>query len=717
MKYFRKDILIVAAGTAVITAFAYLYYKDITTKVQAGSREVIGTITYKRKIAERKYTGQVIWEDLDNDVPVYNNDSIRTADQSEAIVHLNDKTEIKLNENSMILLSLDKNQFNIEFNQGSISTSREDTTGNIKDLNIKSGNTNVSIKNSNVKLSQNKAGDLNLSVAKGKANINTGKGEETLGTDQSVVIDNKSGSTSKIDTGIELISPAGDSYHLTASGKKKMDFSWKNPEGKYIVYFELSANELFNGINNKKPVKNNNFSAELDKGIYYWRVRALQRGTKKQKFSESRRFTVLWDEPVIAISPANRETIGYKTILPVVNFKWTKSEVASGYRFILAGDPEMNNIIKTVETVQNSIVLDTLNKGSYYWKIEKITGLKDIPELSPGNVFEFKISEKEIIGPPELIFPGNAKQFSKLLLEKQSITFTWKNNPDIKEYLFSAAKDDRFENIIHEEISKVNFVNLEKKLQTGNYYWRVTARLGDNETVPSATRTFSVIDMEEIRLIIPEKNAVLAPEEDEKTAAVRFSWKGSEIKGKYKLQISKSEDFSSLYNETIVRFPSSSAALQINPGTYYWKVSLLDEEETILASSPSLSFSVEDYLKKPAATSPLNGWVVNMSNKDILTLNWNKVEGANLYRISLYQDIKGKDHLIAEISDNITSYKITDLQKLDESAYYWTLQAFETGKNKNEIKRKSRIVKNNFKITLGKPVDKVNVNSLKIENL
>jgi hypothetical protein len=717
MKYFRKDFLIVAAGTAVITTFAFLYYKDITKKVQAGSSEIIGTITYKRKIAERKYTGQVIWEGLEYNIPVYNNDSIRTADQSEAVVELKDGTEIKLNENSMILLSLDKNQFNIEFNQGSISTSRGDASGNIKDLNIKSGNTNVSIKNSNVKLSQNKAGDLNLSVAKGNASISTGKGEETLGTDQAVVIDNKSGSTVKLDTGIELITPEEDSYHLTVSGKKKIDFSWKNPVGKYIVNFELSDNELFSRIINKKIVKYNNFSAELNKGIYYWRIRALQEGTKKQKLSESRRFTVLWDEPVLAISPANREIIGYKNALPVVNFKWTKSEIASGYKYTLATDPAMNNILMTLETVQNSLVLDTLNKGSYYWRIEKITGLKNIPELAPGSVFEFSINEKEIIGPPELIFPGYAKQFSKLLLEKQSITFTWKNNPDIKDYLFSVAKDDRFENIIHNEVSKVNFVSLDKILQTGNYFWRVTGRIGENESIPSETRTFSVIDMEEIRLIIPEKNAVLEPEEDEKSAVVRFSWKGSEIKGKYKLQISGSEDFSSLYNETIVRFPSSSAVIQVNPGRYYWKVSLLDEEETILASSPSITFLVEDYLDKPSPASPQNGGIVNMSSKDILTLTWNKVPGANLYRMSLYQDIKGKDYLIAEISDNITSYKITDLKKLDESSYYWTLQALETGKSKNDIKRKSRIVKNNFKITLGTPVDKVNVNSLKIENL
>ncbi len=718
MKYLRKDYLIIIAGTAVITSFSILYYRDITTKVQAGSSEVVGTIKYKRKTAERKYTGQVIWEGLEYDIPVYNNDSIRTADQSEALVRLKDGTEIKLNENSMILLSLNKNQVNIEFDRGSISTSSSETAGNNKDLNIKSGAASVSIKKGDVKLSQNKTGDLSLSVAKGNANINTAKGSETLDTDHSVVIEKNSGNAKKVEHDIELINPDHDSYYVTASGKKKIDFSWQKIEGQNIIIFEVSRDESFKNIIKKNELKANAFSTELEKGIYYWRIRAVQRKTKKHKFSEARRFTVLWDEPVFAIYPANKGIVAYKTTLPVINFKWTKSEIASGYKFILAGDPSMNNIIKTYDTTQNTLVMDTLTKGVYYWKIEKITGLKDIPEIEPGVVFEFSIDEREIIAPPELIFPSNAKQFSKLLLEKQAITFTWKNNPEIREYVFSAAKDDQFENIVHEEASKVNFLRFEKELPTGNYYWRVAGKLKDNElTAPSLTRSFRVIDVEEIKLIIPEKNAVLSPEENEKSASVRFSWRGSEIKGKYKLQISKTEDFSSLFKESIVQSPATAATVQINPGKYYWKVILLDNDESVLANSEGMHFTIEDILEKPVIISPANGWVVNMSDKNILSLNWNKVPGANLYRIILYQTRKGKEYKIADIEDNITSYKITDLYKLDESEYSLSLQAFETGRNKNDIKRKSPVVRSSFKITLGKPVDKVNVDSLKIENL
>jgi hypothetical protein len=718
MKFLHSDFLVVGIGMAVIATFSFLYYKDVTTKVQAGNNELVGIVTYKRKTAERKYAGQVIWEGVDNNIPLYNYDSIRTSDQSEATLHLNDGTEIKLNENSMILLALTKNQIDIQFDQGSITANRGDAKGEVKKLNIKSGSTNVSIDKSNVKLSQNKSGDLNLSVAKGNADISTGKGAEKVGTDQALVVAKDSGDVIKFELAVKLVNPFADEYLLAPSEKRKVDFSWLAVKGEHSVFFELSGDESFANIIQKKEIKGNSFSLELDKGIYYWRIRAVHRITKKEEFSELRRFTVLWDEPINLISPLNKEIISYRNTLPIINFKWTKSEIASGYRLVLASDAAMEKIIKTFDTPQNNLALDTLSKGIYYWRIEKSTGLKDIGKTNPSGIFELSVNEKEVTAPPELLYPRNAKQFSKAVLEKQNITFTWKNIPDIHEYRFSVARDEAFKDAVFTGTSKVNFLQLEKNLPKSTYYWRVAGRVDADEfTDPSKARMFSVIDAEEVRLVVPAKNAVLNVEENERSASVRFSWDASEIKGNYRALVSKSDDFSSTYKESIVKSPSTGTAMQIEPGKYYWKVVVIDNDDSILADSQPQFFSVQNSLDAPVVISPKNGYTVNMSDKNILSLNWNKVEGASIYRVSVYQMIKGKEYKIADIEEKGTGCKITDLHKLDESTFSWTLQAFEISANKKEIVRKSQLIKSNFKITLGKPVEKVNVKSLKIENL
>lgn len=718
MRFLLSDILTVSIGAAVIAGSSFLYYKDITTKVQAGNNEVVGLLEHKRKTAERKYASQVVWEDIDRNVSVYNNDSIRTADQSEAWLRLNDGTEIKLNENSMILISLGKNQIDIEFSRGSMLAERGDTTGDLKKINIKSGKANILIEKSDVKLSQNKAGDLNLSVAKGNANIDTGKGASNIGVDKNVVIAKNSDDVISFDLGIKLVNPVAEAYPVTESGKKQIDFSWLEVKGEHIVFFELAKDASFDNIINKKEVKGNAVSIELGKGIYYWRIRAVHRITKKQEFSEIRRFTLLWDEPINLISPADKEIVSYRTTPPILNFRWTKSEIASSYRLVLSEDPAINKILKTFDAPENSLVLDSLTKGVYYWRIEKVSGLKDIPKTTPSRINSLNINEKKVTAPPELLFPNNAKQFSKTLLEKQNITFTWENNVEIREYIFSVAKDEKFENKVFTGTSKVNFLHFEKNLPKGDYYWRVSGKLDGNEvTVPSPYRLFSIIDSEEIKLISPAKNAILSPEENERLASVRFSWKATDIKGRYKLMLSQKKDFSSIYKESLVEFHTTGSTLPIDDGIYYWKVSLLDNDDSILVNSLPQMLTVKKVLDAPVVISPKDGYVVNMSDKNYLQLNWNRVAGANLYKVTLSQIIKGKEYRLADIEENGTSYKISDLKKLDTGKFSWKIQAFEVAGNKKDVMRKSSVIKNDFEIILGKPLEKVKVNSLKIESL
>ncbi len=722
MRFSLSDILAVGIGAAVITTFSYLYYADVTARVNAGAGEVVGTVTYKRKTAERKYPGQVVWEDVDKEVPLYNNDSIRTADLSEAVIHLNDGTEIKMNENSMILLALGKDQFNIEFSGGSIQASREGVKGDLKQLNIKTGDTRVSIgksDKSDIKLSQSKAGDLSLKVEKGSVNLDTDQGLEKLGTDKQVVISKDSKEVREFELAITLVNPAPDSYHVTNNNKQLINFSWQDVKKGYDVFFELSGTNSFDNIVQKKKVNGNSLPITLSKGIYYWRVRAVNRTNNKQEFSETRRLTVLWDEPVFPVSPSDKEQITYRTSNPLVDFKWTKSEIATGYRLVIAGDTGFKQIISQYETSRNNIVLDSLGKGVYYWRIEKITGLSDIPGTSPSKVFKLSILKKETVSPPEPVYPNNGKQFSRILLEKQNITFTWKNNPDIPEYELSLARDNKFKDIIVKKLSRVNFLQLENNLPDGRYYWRVTGKLDKTEyTAPSPERMLRIIDTEKIRLILPRNNAVLAPRGDETSASIRFSWKRSEINGKYKLQISNTKDFSTIYKEPVFSFNTSAVTIRdVAPGSYFWRVLLLDEDGSVMADSDPEFFSIRDILAVPEIISPKEGYAVNMSNKDVLSLRWNKVNGANLYKLSLYYKKEGRTYKIADTEQKETSFIITDLKKLDIGDFYWTLQALETADNNKEVIRTSQAVKTEFKITLGKPMEKADVDSIKIENL
>lgn len=131
MKFLTSDSIVVGASALLITSLSIFLYADFNRKIDAGDARQIGTITFKRQVAQRKYLAQVVWEDVEQDVPVYNNDSIRTATNSEAVIHLGDGTDINIDENSMIMLSTLENEININFEHGTISANRSGVSGSI----------------------------------------------------------------------------------------------------------------------------------------------------------------------------------------------------------------------------------------------------------------------------------------------------------------------------------------------------------------------------------------------------------------------------------------------------------------------------------------------------------------------------------------------------------------------------------------------------------
>ena len=326
IKFLSSDVIVVGIGTVVISTFSFLYYLDITKKVVTGNTEEVGTITFKRKIAQRKYSSQVVWEDIEQNVPVYNNDSVRTADMSEAVVHLKDGTEIALIENSMILLALSKDQIDIEFSHGSMLAKRGSAWGpGIKKLNIKSGGTTVSIEKSDVKLSHEKGKDLNLSISRGNAKISTKTDEKLVNEDQRVVVAKDSKDVKLYTLKLKLMSPKPNSYFVTSSKTKKINFSWESSKGKHDLFLEISKNSLFKDLLIKERVTRNSRTVELQKGTYYWRLRLIDRNTKKAEISDFRRLNILWDDPLHLIFPKNKSVFTYRTALPIINFKWSKS--------------------------------------------------------------------------------------------------------------------------------------------------------------------------------------------------------------------------------------------------------------------------------------------------------------------------------------------------------------------------------------------------------
>jgi hypothetical protein len=153
------------------------------------------------------------------------------------------------------------------------------------------------------------------------------------------------------------------------------------------------------------------FSGLLECGhTYYWRVRARGCGTAqtiRSPWSEARSFTVKAGLPVVAsysglqlLSPANG-MIGLPVKSP--SFSWAPLGENTKYKFILAKDGNMTQIVKEAEVTNTAYAYDgTLDYDTaYFWKVQCVE-----PACDASATFSFRTesappaAEEEAKAPP-----------------------------------------------------------------------------------------------------------------------------------------------------------------------------------------------------------------------------------------------------------------------------------------------------------------------------
>ena len=78
MRLLNKDFFVVCISGAIIAVCAYLLYLDLNSHIIRDDKSAVAFITFRKKIAQRRYSDNSVWEELSNHSPLFNYDSIRT---------------------------------------------------------------------------------------------------------------------------------------------------------------------------------------------------------------------------------------------------------------------------------------------------------------------------------------------------------------------------------------------------------------------------------------------------------------------------------------------------------------------------------------------------------------------------------------------------------------------------------------------------------------
>lgn len=711
----KSDVIFTLAGTTILCVLSFLLYRDMTRQGGPGKTELIGRITAKRNMAERKYSTQVVWDEIDRDSKVYNFDTVRTADKSEAIIRLKDGTEINLGENSMILLSYSEKDVDIKFIQGTIhakQTGARDTAGSrnvtAKKINIESGDSKISMKNGDVSLTQDAENKLQVTVNRGKATFSSGKEEKVLNENQNILADKDT--IQLYDLTIKLLSPSNNSYISSGDAKPAVTFTWEKLAGNYTTFLEVSNNpSMLNPLYKKKIIGAAGTTTLVD-GIYYWRVTAVSAAAGKVESSEIRKLTVINTRPVQLISPANKSQIIYRDSNPMVNFIWSRNESVSKYRLIISANSNFSTPVVNSSVENNKITINSLGQGNYYWKVVSIQEIASKDSKSESGIYAFSITRTEKLPSPEPVYPPEKKTVHPAVITQKGLNFAWNRDASLPETEIIVAGDREFSSVVYSKRSGENFSRMTDSLKDGTYYWRLRGRMSDGTfTDHSAIRSFRVARETNLTLVEPQNRAIRPLKGGQKNATVNFSWSRMEFDGKYIFQVSTDKNFGSISKE-LTTTDASATLNSMEEGRYYWRVRFVDDRGAEIVSSEANSFELLGTLDNPVAMAPAAGAVVNMEKKDSLDFRWNAVKGATHYRVGIFQVKNGIQKSIATIETMNNIYQFKDLPKLDVGRFLWSLQALENDPQTNHMRRKSGETRMLFDINLGEKKEETKIN-------
>lgn len=697
-----RDVLIVAVCLSVFIFSLRLFWLDLNTSSSRKDKDQIATIEFKRKIAQRKYSDRVVWERLQQDSPLYDSDTIRTADGAAATVTFKDGTVLELHENTMLQVAYSEDGgLKISVNDGNVEV--DTTAGTQKkavSLSMENGSTVSLESGSKVSAASNsQSGDnsFKLTVGNAKVTSSDGKQAQTITSGETVKIE-ASGEIKKEPLTVTSIS--SDAKYLLFNNEKSAEvkLQWNASEAyeKSRIIIETSGDKNFEKIRSNQIAKDKNYiSLQASSGKTYWRVYpedAIEQAA-------TGRITVENVKKIEAVSPVNNSVFEYRadTQLPKLNFSWEGNDYAEYYRLEVSKTADFEKPLISEDLTTTKLNVNKLEEGVYYWRVTPYYKINSIGFGDATRVSAFTIEKKAVANPPKLTLPAHTARITFTENKESTVAFQWKSDVRDADYKLQVATDKKFANVVYEKtaasktVIKENF-NL-NTLPAGNYYWRVT-RASAEDAVDSVSeiRQFTVEKYQpgQHKLVYPPADYAI---ESSKLQNLTFKWKlAAEYAGnavETVLQVSPDRKFER--NVTEVKTTEMEANLsKLASGNYYWRIGVpnLQEPEKIDYTA-ARKLTVQDVLGQPTIVSPLNGATITGNIERKTQFYWTEVREADYYKIKVYDR---NDKLLEELT---VKEKTSAGVALNPASYKWTVQAF-TEESELSPRRSGKISEANF---------------------
>lgn len=703
---------------AVLNSF--LFYKSFFRALIKLNEEPIATITFKYKVAQRKFIDRVVWDRLRQNSPVYNGDTIHTQNLSEAKIWFTDGNVMELDENTMAQVFLSETEgAGARLTQGTciVDSSDSENSFTISSYGIQAVVSSGSTLNA-VASSDEGSGDgngetfVNFGVVNGNALVTTREGSANVTGGESLFV-NEEGKE-QAQPVLFVSSPSPNSKILNfKDGKSKVHFGWKTkniPDESNVVLVITSDRENKNVIYRETVTNVNETDVNLSEGTYYWALKTETAGFFGEQTKEAvaqGRFAVINSASPELVTPVSGYEYTYRRRKPGVRFIWRESKYATTYRLTVAKDSEMKNVVLEQRSGTTSSIISSLGEGTYYWQITPFFAVNKIGFANPSKVQSFIIEKKGEMVAPALYLPS-ANGIIDSDEEGKGVNFSWKAEPEAVSYNLRVADNPELKNPKINVNTSNNYYSFSGKnlcakgLENGKFYWSVsqTDDEGNVSAFSQARPLFSMKGQPNQHTIEPLDGYMVA---ESLVREMPFTWKRN-LPDAFvtSVQFARDENFTSLVNSQDVT-NTKLKGQNFKQGEYFWRLVSVNKIDNTVLETPPKMFKVVGNLDKPELTAPLGRAVARETVP--YTFKWEAVEGADFYKFNIFK--ASTDALV--YSDNVYGTQISlDLYSekwLDKGRYYYQVQAQALAVPGVQSRRNGDLAKNVFQIIKLKPVE------------
>jgi hypothetical protein len=674
------DFLAVLILTSVFSAAGWFLWTGVTLAIKPSGAQRIGTLAFKVKNAQRKYTDRSNWETISVNAPLYSYDSIKTAAGSTAVLKLDNGAEIYLDENSLILLDYDSQKRNIEFVYGNLHTGGAADSGAASGHGVRSALTvsakgsKVDIGRGNASISATESGGLGVTVTSGSVELLlNGKKQEIKENEKAAV---QAGSkTATIETiPIAIASPVADYRAITFGADATLGFSWKSGKKMDGYLLEASPDASFSGIAASKDGNAPEAELALAPGDWYVRVTGTLAGAEPS-ISPARRVHVVRESPVESISPRDSAAFSFRNAAPPLRFLWQGSDLASRYLLELSTSQDFAAIAAAKEADAPQASVEGLAEGEYWWRVKAAYAFGYSGYGPPSRPLRFSLKKTAELGAAEPVLPADGQTVYEKAFRESGLRFSWKQDPDAQSSTLAIFRKGETKNATLRLESKLPFLDVASGLEPGEYVWQVQSLAADGIAAPpSAQRSFSIIGVApSLRLTEPGDGAESDALPD---AALRFSWE-SEVPLSYSLEISKDPAFADATRKVTTARSVELSGLEA--GTYRWRVSALDPKGSLVTRSETRTLTLLKPMDAPTILLPKDGESMELVNSAGIDFSWQEIPEASGYSLALVGP-DGKP-VFSKTDLSAAGYRLADLSAMKPGRYSVELRALRPGRD------------------------------------